>query len=209
MSGYFRWFGLPGSFVLTCLMSLLALTLAIVFRTKDRWLCFAAMLISTVGDILLMNFMDLKQWLPNYFYVGAAVFIIAHFVYIAAFSYLIKTSGYSIKGAGLYTALAVVAAAFVFFTAVTVRNGSFDIASCVLSAVYLMVIGADIAAVFIFAFNEAKNGRVWRLISVIGVLSFFISDCFIGLDILGGINSFGHLIWWYYPIGQILLLIGG
>jgi hypothetical protein len=39
----------------------------------------------------------------------------------------------------------------------------------------------------------------------VGALSFFISDLIIGLDALAGISTFGHLIWWYYPIGQILL----
>jgi short subunit fatty acids transporter len=34
MNNFFRWFGLPGSFVLTVLMSLLALVLAVCFRTK-------------------------------------------------------------------------------------------------------------------------------------------------------------------------------
>ena len=34
------------------------------------------------------------------------------------------------------------------------------------------------------------------------------SDFIIGLNWLGGISEFDKYIWWLYPIGQILLLIG-
>lgn len=35
MDAFFGWFGLPGTFVLTVLLSLLALTLALIFRTRE------------------------------------------------------------------------------------------------------------------------------------------------------------------------------
>ena len=47
MNRYFACFGLPGSLVLTGLMSLLALVLALCFPTPARWLCLAAMLFSS------------------------------------------------------------------------------------------------------------------------------------------------------------------
>lgn len=209
MIRFFEWFGLPGAFVLTCLLSIFALLLAIVFRTTDRWLCFAAMLISSCGDVILMNFRNLSDWMPNSFFVGAGVFILAHFVYIAAFAYLIKKNGYKFAGAGLNTAIVVAVAAFIFFTVLTLMNDSFSVANCILSAVYLAVISVDCAVVFTYTFNQAAQGHAWRLVSAVGMLSFFISDCFIGINFLGGIDSFAHLIWWFYPIGQFLLLIGG
>ena len=49
MHKYFSWFGLPGSMVLSGLLSLTALVLALCFHSKDRWLCCAAMLLSTIG----------------------------------------------------------------------------------------------------------------------------------------------------------------
>ena len=64
MSSYFRWFGLPGTFVLTILMSLFALALFIIFRKRDRFICFIGMAVSTIGDIILMNFKDIGDLLP-------------------------------------------------------------------------------------------------------------------------------------------------
>ena len=48
MSSYFQWFGLPGSLVLTGLLSLFALLLAVFCGGADRWICFAAMALSTL-----------------------------------------------------------------------------------------------------------------------------------------------------------------
>lgn len=49
MQKYFEWFGLPGSFVLSMLLSLFALVMALIFPTGDRMLCLAAMAFSTMG----------------------------------------------------------------------------------------------------------------------------------------------------------------
>lgn len=73
----------------------------------------AAMIISTCGDILLMNFCGLKKYLPDSFAVGAIFFMASHMSYTAAFAYLIKTRGYILINAGLFCGIGLVAAVFV------------------------------------------------------------------------------------------------
>ena len=209
MNEYFACFGLPGSFVLTGLLSLFSLLLALFAGGVDRWICFAAMVLSSVGDIFLMNFKHLSLRFPNYFVIGAVFFMLSHLVYASAFCCLNRSFGYAPKGVGLYTGIAVALAALVFFLSLMARSGRLNAYNLAIAVVYLAVISVNMCSVFNFTFHAAADGHPWRLLSAVGMFSFFLSDCFIGLNMLGGISRYGHLIWWYYPIGQILLLIGG
>ena len=56
MNRYFSWFGLPGTVVLTALLSLMALIMLILFPTESRFWCLLAMLLSSMGDIVLGGF---------------------------------------------------------------------------------------------------------------------------------------------------------
>lgn len=192
--------------MLTCLMSALALVLALLFRREDRWLCFAAMALSSVGDILLMNFNDLSKWLPGYFWVGAVFFMGAHVVYMFAFGGVIRANGWSLRGAGLYCAVVLAAATFAFFTFMTVKSGRFDPLNYALFIVYLLIISLNCAVIFTYSFNMLSVNP-WRICGAVGALSFFLSDCIIGMNMLAGIGDYGYLIWWLYPIGQILIII--
>jgi uncharacterized membrane protein YhhN len=198
---------LPGSFVLSVLMSLFAVILALIFGTADRFLCMTAMILSTGGDILLMNFRGLKKYLPDYFAVGAIFFMAAHVVYTAAFTYLIKIRSYSLINTGFIYGIILIAAAFVLLTYLTIKTGHFRIGMYILCFVYLIIIGANCCVIFSFAYSAGG----WALYAAAGALSFFISDAIIGLDRLAGITSplLNELIWWFYPVGQVLILIGG
>jgi hypothetical protein len=59
------------------------------------------------------------------------------------------------------------------------------------------------------AFSLAWSTRGLHLLTAAGALSFFISDLFIGLGVLCGVRSRFILggIWWFYPIGQLLLIV--
>ena len=97
MSQYFAWFGLSGSFVLTCLISLLALVLALIFRTSDRFVAAGAMFICSVGDIFMMdwNGVDTKVTdLPASAFTGPVLFMIGHLMYFWAFMILLNRCGH-------------------------------------------------------------------------------------------------------------------
>lgn len=64
MHRFFAWFGLPGKLVLTALISLTAIVLAVIDPTPTRIICIPAMLLSSLGDIILMNYKPITKHLP-------------------------------------------------------------------------------------------------------------------------------------------------
>lgn len=205
MDGYFSIFGLPGAFVLTCLMSLYAAVLAVICRRTDRTLCMFAMLVSTAGDIVMMDFRGMTDgWKLPPMYVGAALFMIAHVLYSAAFVVRIVREKYQFANFGLWIALAIAAAAGASIVYLFRHSGAGDTAMLAVALCYLAVISAALICVF----SYAASAEGWRMIAAVGELSFFVSDYIIGLSALGGISDFSGLIWWFYPIGQILLITG-
>ena len=207
MSSYFAWFGLNGSLVLTLLMSLLAIVLAAIRLAGDKtrkyaYFCAAAMLMSSLGDIFLMHLDFIEQNLPNYFIWGAACFMVAHVLYTLAFLKLGRSKGYRYFNGGVIAAIVIALACLVYFTVICAQRQDFSMYA--LCMIYLAVIGTNCATIFSYAWSSFQK-KPYLVMCAVGALSFFISDLIIGLDILAGISDFGHLIWWYYPIGQILL----
>jgi len=75
-----------------------------------------------------------------------------------------------------------------------------------LAVPYLVIITANCAVIFSYTWG-AFPSRSLSLLAASGALSFFLSDAIIGLSRLVHIHRFNGLIWWLYPIGQILLII--
>lgn len=198
---------LPGTFILTVLMSIFAVALALIFRTSDRYLCMAAMIISSFGDVLLMNFRGLSKFLPDYFTLGAVLFMTAHVFYFTAFLYILRKHHYPVINAGFFFGIGLVTSALILLTYLTVKNGRLNSGMFALCFIYLIFIGANCCIIFSLAYS-AKG---IAFLTAVGALSFFISDLIIGFDRLAGISSplFDELVWWFYPVGQVLLLIGG
>ena len=156
-----------------------------------------------------MNLPSITKKFPNCFLIGAGFFAVSHIFYAIAFIYLSQSNGYPFKGSGMNTALVITVATVLFFVVLLVRQNRFEPYYVIFAAIYLLIISINMASIFSFSFHAAQVGNYWRLISAIGVLSFFMSDFIIGVEILGGISVYSFLIWWFYPIGQFLLLIGG
>jgi len=203
MDKYFRIGNIPGSFPLTIGMSALALILALVYKTPDRWLCFAAMLVSSVGDILLMDISALSKKIPHSFVGGASAFMLAHIFYLFAFLSLIRGNGLRWLSPGVWVAV-VVGIALLIYILPQVKDGRM----LPLLMIYLGVILLNCATVFSYSWQTfASDPTV--LLPAIGVFSFLISDVIIGLGVLLLNHKYDGLIWWFYPIGQILLIIFG
>jgi len=200
MSKYFAFAGLPGSFVLTMLMSLFAIILALIDCTAARWLCCIAMIFSTVGDIFLMDFRDLSRKFPNYFLIGASFFIVAHLFYAGAFAYLIRQNGYRLTNGAFWAAVVLSGVVLICFL---IRRT--NTAMMGLLFAYLTVITVNCSLVFSYTQSSFAHSPL-VILGAIGALSFYLSDLIIGLEKFMGISRFGFLIWWLYPIGQILLL---
>ena len=208
MYKFFSWFGLPGTMVLSCLLSLTALTMALCFRTKDRWLCCAAMFLSTIGDVFMTDFMDISEKIPvPSFFVGATFFIFAHIVYIFAYHVLISKNGYAYINPGFRAAIVFVLACGVLVISKCFLNGNVDWAMLILCVIYMCIIGTNCATVCSFAWSVKSI----RSIAALGALSFFLSDLIIGVEALTGFTTdfLWGMIWWLYPIGQFFLIISG
>lgn len=207
MNRFFRWFGLPGRLVLTVLMSIFACALAVISPSLPRLLAAIAMMMSSLGDIVLMDYKPITRSLHlSGFITGSLIFVLAHLFYIAAFGYSIYDAGYS------YLNLGVVAAFVLFVVLVCVmvmlaflcnKELNYMLWLCM---IYLFVITASCATVFSYAY--ADGGMA--IVSAVGILSFLVSDYFIVLERACNVRSrvLHKLIWWFYPIGQILLLLG-
>lgn len=203
---FFRWFGLPGALVLTCLLSLLALILAGITPSIPRWLCAAGMLCSSLGDILLMNYHPITDRLPfRGFEAGAVSFMIAHGFYIAAF-----TTAAARRGKLLTPALCAGGVLFAALLALLLilhrRNARAKSGMTLLCIAYLAIISTCCTAVFTLAWHRGTAG----LIAAVGALLFLASDAIIGFDRVGGIHipHASDIIWWLYPLGQLGMIIG-
>lgn len=208
MSRYFEWFGLRGSLVLTVLMSVFALVLAVVFPQQARWICFAAMVLSSAGDVFLMDFQCINRLLPvPAFYAGAVAFMLAHLVYAAAFLVEIRAGGYRFMNPGFYAALAFILAVGAALFGTALKKGRINPSMLVLCIVYAVIISVNCTTICSYAWSV----RSWRSIAALGALSFFVSDLIIGVNkLLMPVSDFWNdAIWWFYPIGQILILLGG
>lgn len=202
MSRYFAWFGQPGSFVLTLLLSALALVMALICHTPARWLCFAAMLCSSLADIILMNYRGIGAKLPiPAFYAGAIVFMAAHLLYAAATVVMLRTSGAGVFNPGFFAAPVLAAAVAAWIIPMALRRPFANPLLLTVCIIYLCIITCMLTGVFARAW--AAGG--WHILAAAGALSFFISDVLIGLEKLAGISRYSGGIWWFYPIGQFLL----
>lgn len=207
MGRFFRWFGLPGNFVLTLLISLYGIILACIFRTPSRIICAAAMLLSSLGDIILMDYKPVTNRLPfRGFTAGAASFGIAHIVYASAFIFTTASSGYNVINRGFFCGigLSIIALITLIFLMRTKKQDSNVMK--VLPFCYLLLISFNLTVIFSCSVNRGAYG----LISGIGALSFFISDLILSIRLVSNIKIKHNeeLVWWFYPIGQILLLTG-
>lgn len=206
MNHYFSWFGLPGSFVLTILLSLLALVLALLSPSPSRWFCFAAMAASSIGDIFLMRFHGLERIFPNYFVIGAAFFMLAHLLYFNTYRLLAKKHSYPFMNTGVIIIAVIAVICLVYFTVICTQRAHFDWRRYFLAMIYLCMISLGSSMIFSYSFSH-MHVNPFSLIAAIGALSFLISDLIIGLGLLAGIPRFDHLIWWFYPIGQVLIIL--
>ena len=205
MDRYFACFGLKGSLVLTCLMSLYALALAVCFPSPVRWLCAAAMLLSSCGDIFLMHFPAIERRFSQWFMIGAGFFMAAHVLYAACYAIKIHNSGAQVFNPGAMTMLVIAAATAVWFVIAACAKGKADRLPLIL--VYIAMISLGCTMIFSYAWSQGIRNPL-AILAAVGAVSFFLSDLIIGLDIVFDGSGLGYLIWWLYPIGQFLMILG-
>ncbi len=205
MDKLFGWFGLPGGIVLTALLSAFALVRALLDPTPVHLICFAAMLFSTLGDIFLAHLKKLTERFRHCFEIGAVLFMISHMLYALCYGTKLRLRGAILPNGG--TVIAVLLGAFSAATLITLAIRKKRVFKLPLILVYLCIILLNCTAVLTFAWPQLLSSFS-AVCAALGVLSFMLSDLIIGLGLAGKIHRYDALIWWFYPIGQILLILG-
>lgn len=165
----------------------------------DTKICCIAMLFSFIGDISL-NGMPLEKRPKKLMYIGAGFFMIAHIVYARAYYTLLGNSGFFNPGA----IAGIVFIALMFILAVICVTKSKER----LPAIMLIVFGVYILIIGLNFITIASYSYVAKSLSVVGALSFLISDFIIGAETVFKIKSptLRKLVWIFYPLGQFMIL---
>lgn len=196
---------IPKRLIATTLLFLFSVCLAVFLPSPSRILCVAAMLLSSLGDILLMDFRPITRQLPfRGFIAGAVCFSVSHVVYAGAFLLLFVGKETPLlpgllTGGILFISMTALLAAITFG-----QNG--DRKMFGLETLYLFVICLNIAS---SAWAAATVGGITWL-SPVGGCFFLFSDMFILTQTVRrqSAERFKVPIWITYVTAQILLLVG-
>lgn len=195
---------IPQKIQLSIAMSIYAGVLAFWFPVNVRLICFLAMSISTLGDFFL-NHKVMEKRTKKDFALGTISFMLAHLIYMAAFLGEIKKYGYKYWNIGAYLAIAILIITTIYiFTMMAILKRKTSKSFIILCLVYILFIGMNFTTILSFAFSI----RSIKSLVALGAISFFISDMFIGIENLLKVNNktLRKLVWWFYPLGQILIL---
>lgn len=205
MDKYFSIGMIDGRVVLTTGLSLLAVILAVIFRTSERKGCCIAMIMSSLGDLFLMNFAHVEDWFPvPVFYVGMLCFVASHIIYAFSFIKITKRFEKPIKNWGIMGGVTIALLTLILCIYLFLKAGGGSIIFLVACITYLLIICFNCAMIF----SAAVSTKGARYLAAIGIVSLMISDLFIAFMMLGNIYQYESLIWWFYPIGQLLIIIG-
>lgn len=188
----------------TFTMSLIAIILCIINPTKQRQLCMYGVLFSTLADLILMDYKGIpnKYFNKKSFYVGMAVFGIAHICYMKCFYSTVAFNTITISEFVMAYILYVIITAIstiIAFHLTYKKSNTFKIAVFL----YMLVITLDLAIIYCCA--DIYGGKY--IISAIGITFFLLSDMFILIrETICNTNLIKKLIWIFYPIGQLLII---
>ena len=187
-------------------VTIFLLMLAFTEYTKNpdtvHTLCFWGMGFSTLGDLMLMNYMGVpaQVFKGKQFYAGAASFAIAHIIYRQMFR--AATPEYKFFDVGDVVTLALMITLFM-----AVYNMKFKKKSKLFfgaAGLYTGLILSNLAA----AINCAWYQGGWYIAAMIGVVCFIISDVFLFVREAKVDTPFiRKLVWVFYPLAQILIIL--
>lgn len=199
----------PKNFLKSMALFLFSVLLALLFPSRHRLIAALAMLLSSLGDMALMDFRKFfSRHTPSPFIVGGLLFSLSHVLYALAYLSLSRETG-AFSAAGAWSAALIGLLAILSLIALSIRRRRFSLVKALLTALYAAFETLDCVLVFgcVFGLMGLSGPPLWRLAGVPGVLSFLVSDYFIGLEKTAGDASFSACVWPLYTLGQFLLLI--
>ena len=190
-------------FVVTVFLLMLAFTEYTKNPDTVHTLCLWGMGFSFVGDLMLMNYMGTPAYLfkGKQFYAGAASFMIAHVFYRQMFRAATPEPKFFDVGDVVTLVLMITAFMAVYNMKFKKKSKLFFAAS----GLYAGIILSNLAA----AINCADALGGWYIAAMIGVVCFVISDVFLFIrEAKMDTPTIRKLVWVFYPIAQILIIMG-
>ena len=187
--------------IITALLSTLSVVLYFVYRTEPRKDSMLAMLLSSGGDVLIVNSASIGQ-LATYF--GAAAFIAAHIIYGECFRKQIsKADGKYFNGLFYSGAVIMAVSAVIIGILAFTKPEEKKPVMFVLILFYIAAIGYNVCS----SFSLAKvKGGLFRILPV-AALAFYLTDIFIFEDMLNIDHSMRQYVWLIYPEAQLCLVL--
>lgn len=188
-------------FVMTVVLSIFAVTRYLMMPDRIHELCFLAMLLSTMGDLCMMNHMGVPAitFKGKQFYAGMTFFIIAHIFYRQMFRCILPEA--ISWGIGETVSILFLLAFLVVINLCQLKKDSkiFNVAT----GLYTGFIFSNLAA----ALNCAYYLRGSYILAFIGVVCFIISDFFLLIrETYRDTPVVRKLVWIFYPLAQILII---
>lgn len=190
--------------VATMLLSFIAVIRCIACPSVPSEICMYAILLSTLADLILMNYKNVPKMLfkKASFGVGAFLFGIVQILYHVCFLKIMGMNALDTLNSGGYMALAIgvfVVPSLLFM--MSERSNIYTIG--------VLIYAACILFSMMTIFNCAYMFGGKHIFAAIGIVLFMISDVFILIRENMKDSAFiRKLIWIFYPLGQILIIFG-
>lgn len=189
-------------FTVTILLLMFAFTGYAQTPDRAHTLCFFAMLFSTFGDLLLMDYMGIPQYIfkGKQLYAGGLAFAISHVFYRQMFrSMLIEKTIF-----GLGEIITIVLIICILIVVYNTKQKKITNVFFAAIGLYTSFILSNLAA----AINCAQMLGGKYVFSLIGVICFIISDILLLIrETKKDTPMIRKLVWVFYPIAQILIIM--
>lgn len=191
----------------TFFMSVIAIALYVMNPIRARELCMCAILVSTIADLVLMDYKNIATMLfgQKKFYVGMLLFGITHVVYMVCFWGIMLKNGAFIHTLEVNIAFYIFCVIYAFslvFSAFMAHKKSKRF--CVATIIYVVLICFALGSIYLCA--VIMNGKYY--LAAVGITMFWISDMLILIrETRKDTTLIRKLIWVFYPIGQMLIVL--
>lgn len=197
-------FLLSNNFKATVTMLLTAIAIAryIVSPSYPREICMYAVWLSTLADLILMNYIGIPKAIfkKANFLVGTFLFMIVQILYYICFLKIMGLDTLEKLNLGGYVAL--------FIGVITVPLSIFVVTErCFVYVIGILIYAICIILNMMGIFNCAYMLGGKYIFAVIGIVLFIISDVFILIrENIKDSTFIRKLIWIFYPIGQLMII---
>ena len=188
----------------TILLSVIAIVRYIVFPDLTREICMYAILMSTFADLILMNYKGLPKMIfrKANFGVGAFLFGIVQILYHICFLKVMGISALVTLNHAGYIVLFIGVLVVPLLLLIMSERSHIYIIGVLMYSICLLFNMMTI-------FNAAYMLGNRHIFAAIGIVLFMISDIFILIRENMKDNTFiRKLIWVFYPLGQIMIILG-